>query len=175
MGDESESTFLAHHPSPFTHHQPMLHHTLGFIGGGNMARSLVGGLIARGLPPTQVIVSDPVAAQRDSLVAQLKVRATDDNMEVARAADVIVLAVKPQELRNVAVALAPALRERKPLIISVAAGIRTGVLQRWLGGIPVVRSMPNRPALNGCGVTGLFATTDVAQDNRNLAESILSA
>jgi pyrroline-5-carboxylate reductase len=153
----------------------MLQHTLGFIGGGNMARSLVGGLIARGLAPTQVIVSDPIAAQRESLVSQLKVRATDDNLEVARVADVIVLAVKPQALRNVAVALAPALSERKPLVISVAAGIRASDLQRWLGGIPVVRSMPNTPALYGCGVTGLFATNDVAQDNRELAESILSA
>jgi pyrroline-5-carboxylate reductase len=153
----------------------MLQHTLGFIGGGNMARSLVGGLIARGLAPSQVIVSDPVAAQRESLASQLKVRATDDNLEVARVADVIVLAVKPQALRNVAVALAPALRERKPLVISVAAGIRASDLQRWLGGIPVVRSMPNTPALKGCGVTGLFATADVPQDNRNLAESILSA
>lgn len=153
----------------------MFHHTLGFIGGGNMARSLIGGLIARGLKPAQVIVSDPIAAQRESLVAQLAVRATADNLEVARTADVIVLAVKPQELRAVATVMASAVRERKPLLISVAAGIRANDLQRWLGGMPVVRSMPNRPALNGCGVTGLFATHDVSQDNRNLAESILSA
>jgi len=153
----------------------MLQHTLGFVGGGNMARSLIGGLIARGLSAGQIIVSDPVAAQRDSLTSQLGVRATADNLEVARAADVIVLAVKPQELRTVANTLAAALRQRSPLVISVAAGIRASDLQRWLNGIPVVRSMPNRPALNGCGVTGLFATSDVSPTGRELAEKILGA
>jgi len=153
----------------------MLTQTLGFVGGGNMARSLIGGLIARGLPATQIIVSDPIDAQRDSLTLQLGVRATADNLAVARTADVIVLAVKPQELHTVATAMAAAVRERKPLVISVAAGIRASDLQRWLGGIPVVRSMPNRPALNGCGVTGLFATSDVSPSGRELAETILGA
>jgi pyrroline-5-carboxylate reductase len=153
----------------------MLLHTLGFIGGGNMARSLVGGLIARGLAPTQIIVSDPLPAQRDSLASQLGVRTTGDNLDVAREAQVIILAVKPQELRNVSTALASAMHERAPLIVSVAAGIRASDLQRWLGGLPVVRAMPNRPALNGCGVTGLFATSDVSAVNRELAATILGA
>ncbi len=153
----------------------MFQESLGFIGGGNMARSLVGGLLARGLPPRQVIVSDPIASQRDALSAQLGVRVTEDNAVAARAVQVLILAVKPQELRGVATQLAPAISNSRPLVVSVAAGIRAEDLKRWLGGIPVVRAMPNRPALNGCGVTGLFATSDVAQAGKQLAESILGA
>jgi pyrroline-5-carboxylate reductase len=152
----------------------MLKETLGFIGGGNMARSLIGGLIARGLPAQQVIVSDPVASQRETLTAQLHVRTSDDNLATARAAQVLVLAVKPQDLRSVATQIAPALQHR-PLVVSIAAGIRTTDLQRWLGGLPVVRCMPNTPALNGCGVTGLFATADVTAAGRALAVQILGA
>lgn len=149
--------------------------TLGFIGGGNLARALIGGLIARGVPAKQVIVSDPVAAQRDALVAQFKVRVTADNAEAARDSQVLILAVKPQELKNVAKQLAPVVTHSKPLVISVAAGIRAADLQRWLNDFPVVRCMPNRPALNGCGVSGLFATAQVPQAQRQLAEQILSA
>jgi pyrroline-5-carboxylate reductase len=152
----------------------MLKETLGFIGGGNMARSLIGGLVARGLAATQVIVADPSAQQRAGLKAQLGVQVTEDNAAAARAAQVLILAVKPQDLRTVATQLAPAVQHR-PLIISVAAGIRAADLQRWLGGLPVVRCMPNRPALNGCGVTGLFATADVAAAGRTLAAQILGA
>jgi pyrroline-5-carboxylate reductase len=83
--------------------------------------------------------------------------------------------VKPQELRAVAAQLAPLIEGHRPLVISVAAGIRATDLQRWLGGIPVVRAMPNTPALNGCGVTGLYATSDVPQGGRKLAETILGA
>jgi pyrroline-5-carboxylate reductase len=139
-----------------------------------MARSLIGGLIDRGLPAQQVMVADPIASQRDALTSQLHVRTTDDNAAAARAAQVVVLAVKPQGLRKVALDLAAALAHR-PLVISVAAGIRTTDLQRWLGGMPVVRCMPNTPALNGCGVTGLFATPDVPAAGRALAEQILGA
>jgi pyrroline-5-carboxylate reductase len=152
----------------------MLTQTLGFIGGGNMARSLIGGLIARGLKPEQIIVSDPAASQRDALSAQFGVRATDDNSFAARAAQVVVLAVKPQELRSVATQLAPSLVHR-PTIISVAAGIRAAVLSQWLGNMPVIRCMPNRPALNGAGVTGLFATSDVDSSAKSLAAEILGA
>ncbi len=153
----------------------MLQETLGFIGGGNMARSLIGGLIARGLPASQVMVSDPMATQREALAAHLHVRTTHDNAVAARTAQVLILAVKPQDLRIVATQLAPTIAPHRPLVISVAAGIRATDLQRWLGGIPVVRCMPNRPALNGCGVTGLFATPDVPTSGRTLAAEILGA
>jgi len=152
----------------------MFQETLGFIGGGNMARSLVGGLLARGLPARQVIVSDPVTMQRELLTTQLGVRVTDDNAIVARAAGVLLFAVKPQQLALVAKQLVPAITHR-PLVISIAAGIRTADLQRWLGGLPVVRAMPNSPALKGCGVTGLYATEAVSQAGKKLAETILGA
>ncbi len=148
--------------------------TLAFIGGGNMARSLIGGLIAQGLPTRQIIVSDPMEAQRQLLATQYGVRVTDSNAEAAVAAQIIVLAVKPQELRGVAQALASTL-SHQPLIISVAAGIRASDLQTWLGGLPVVRTMPNRPALNGCGVTGLYASTQVPAAQRELASRIMGA
>jgi pyrroline-5-carboxylate reductase len=152
----------------------MFKDTLGFIGGGNMARSLIGGLLARGLSASQVTVADPAASQRESLAAQLHVKTTDSN-ETASAAQVLILAVKPQSLRAVALGIAPCIQQHRPLIISVAAGIRASDLQRWLGGFPVVRCMPNTPALNGCGVTGLFATSDVSAAGRTLAAEILGA
>ena len=149
-------------------------HTLCFIGGGNMARSLIGGMIARGRDPRRVVVADPIAAQLESLQQQFGVRGTTSNAEAVAGADVIVLAVKPQEMRSVVTSLAPALTQR-PLLISVAAGIRASDIQRWSGGIPVVRCMPNRPALEGCGMTGLFATGDVSSEHRRLAADLLSA
>jgi pyrroline-5-carboxylate reductase len=152
----------------------MLTQTLGFIGGGNMARSLIGGLLARGLNANQIIVADPIDSQRESLVKQFGVRVTGDNAQVAAAAQIIVLAVKPQELRRVATGLAPTVVNHKPLVISVAAGIRASDLQNWLG-LPVVRTMPNRPALNGCGVTGMYASNEVLPAQRDLAGTIMNA
>ena len=148
--------------------------TLCFIGGGNMARSLIGGLIARGKDPAQLMVADPVESQLQSLRQQFGVLTSSSNQEIVTAADVVILAVKPQEMRNVIVALVPYLTHR-PLIISVAAGIRASDIQRWAGGLPVVRCMPNRPALQGCGMTGLFATADVTVDRRRIAAEILGA
>ena len=152
-----------------------MNQTICFIGGGNMARSLVGGLIARGTDATRICVADPIAAQLDSLQQQFGIRVAANNEDAVRGAEVIVLAVKPQQMRSVATALAPALAARRPLIISVAAGIRAADLQHWCGGIPVVRCMPNRPALHGCGMTGLFATSDVSPENRQLAADLLGA
>lgn len=151
-----------------------MQHTLAFIGGGNMARSLIGGLLARGMDRARIHVADPVAAQLDSVAQQFGVQTTNDNLAAVRAADAVILAVKPQELHNVTSALRPALAHR-PLLLSVAAGITAADIQDWSGGLPVVRAMPNRPALQGCGMTGLFATADVAADGRALAEQILGA
>lgn len=148
--------------------------TISFIGGGNMARSLIGGLIARGRKASDIIVSDPAKSQLDSLEAAYGVRTTSDNAVAARAADVLILAVKPQELRSVVCGLREALRP-DTLLVSVAAGIRARDIERWSGGAAVVRCMPNRPALQGCGVSGLFATSKVSAENRATAEAILKA
>jgi pyrroline-5-carboxylate reductase len=148
---------------------------IGFIGGGNMARSLMGGLIARDHPADGVIVADPFAEARERVARDYGVRATDDNIAVASAANVLILAVKPQELRTVCQAVAKSVQAQAPLVISVAAGIPAGAISGWLGGVPVVRTMPNRPALYGCGVTALYAMAGVKPDARTLAEEIMSA
>jgi pyrroline-5-carboxylate reductase len=150
---------------------------LAFIGGGNMAKALIGGLLARGYPPDRITVSDLSSAQRAELQHDFPgVGVVDDNLAAARNGDTWVLAVKPQSMREVAIGLAPALTLRQPLVISVAAGIRVDSLARWLGGgAPVVRAMPNRPALQGVGVTGLFASATVGAAARTRAENILRA
>lgn len=139
-----------------------------------MGRSLIGGLIARGRSPSDLIVADPVPAQTQSLRSAYGVRIAADNDEAARLADVLILAVKPQELRKVTLGFRDSLRAGT-LIVSVAAGIRASDIERWSGGAPVVRCMPNRPALQGCGMTGLFAPPRVSAEHRALAEEILSA
>ena len=149
--------------------------TLAFIGGGNMARSLIGGLIARGRAGSDLIVSDPVPTQLDSLRSQYGVRVATNNAAAASEAEVVILAVKPQDLRSVTIGMREALETKRPLLISVAAGIRASDIERWAGGLPVVRCMPNRPALQGCGMTGLFATPLVSAQPRELAAEIVSA
>lgn len=149
---------------------------IGFIGGGNMARSLVGGLVADGVPPASLVVAEPDPARRAELAARFGVAVTGDNAEAAGSADVLVLAVKPQVLPGVAEGLAGVLAGRAPLVVSVAAGVRTDPLGQWLGGgVPVVRAMPNTPALLRCGASALFAGVGVDDAQRELAEAILRA
>lgn len=148
---------------------------IALVGGGNMARGLIGGLLGRGVPPAHILVAEPVAAARDTLAREFGVGVTDDNGAAAAGAQVVVLAVKPQQVAQVARALAPALAHR-PLVISVAAGIRAADLARWLGsGVPVVRAMPNRPALTGAGASGLYAGEGVGAAQRELAATVLEA
>lgn len=149
---------------------------IAFIGGGNMARSLVGGLIADGVPATRLEVAEPDAARRAALEQEFGVGVTADNAAAARSADVIVLAVKPQVMAGVARALAATLAQKPVLAISIAAGIRSADLARWLGGAaPVVRAMPNTPALLGCGATVLCAGPGARARHREQAEAILRA
>jgi pyrroline-5-carboxylate reductase len=149
---------------------------LAFIGGGNMAAALIGGLTKRGLPPARVVVADPSQNQLQRLVQDYGVTAAPDNAGAVKGAEVVVLAVKPQVARAVALALAPQMAETQPLLISIAAGIPHAALARWFGPeVPVVRTMPNRPALNGFGATGLFAPAGVGAAHRALAETIMGA
>lgn len=149
---------------------------LAFIGGGNMAAALIGGLIRRGHARARIAVAEPSDARRAELQAQFGVAAYADAATAAGDADVVVLAVKPQQMRAVAVDLAPRLRGAEVLAISVAAGIPHAALARWLGpSRPLVRTMPNRPALNGCGATGLYAPAEVGAAERARAEAIMSA
>jgi pyrroline-5-carboxylate reductase len=150
---------------------------IAFIGGGNMAAALISGLLKRGLRNTDCVVADPSAEQRLRLTREFGIAATEDNGFAVQDAEVVVLAVKPQQMRSVAQTLAPHLQAKRcPLLISVAAGIPHAALAQWVGPrIAIVRAMPNRPALNGFGATGLYAPADVAQAQRVLAQSIMGA
>ena len=149
---------------------------IAFIGGGNMARSLIGGMIRNGASAQNLIVAEPNAALRNALAHEFHVAVHAGNEEAASNADVLVLAVKPQVIKTVCTGLRAVAQSRKPLVISIAAGIRIDQLQRWLGdGIPIVRCMPNTPALIGAGATGLCANAHAGATQRDFAKSILSA
>jgi pyrroline-5-carboxylate reductase len=149
---------------------------LAFIGGGNMAAALIGGLIRQGVPSGRIVVADPSTEQLERLVRTYGVLRAADNASAAAGAEAVILAVKPQQMRPVSLALKPHVESAKPVIISVAAGIPHAALSRWFGGhIAIVRTMPNRPALSGFGATGLYAPPSVGAAGRALAESIMAA
>ncbi len=149
--------------------------TITFIGGGNMARSLVGGLLARGADANRITVAGPSAARLEPLQRQFGVCVSTSNSAAVRDAEVVVLAVKPQQMRTVTEELSAVVATSRPLLVSVAAGIRAADIQRWCGGLPVIRCMPNRPALQGCGMTGLYATANASAAQRQVAFDLMSA
>lgn len=145
-----------------------------FIGGGNMAAALIGGLIDKGHKAAGISVVEIQAEARGRLAARFGVACVDSVAAAAPLGEVVVLAVKPQQMRAAAKGLGPLLG--RELVITIAAGIRLTDLSRWLGGYPtLVRCMPNTPALIGAGITGLYALSGVGADQRALAESILGA
>lgn len=150
----------------------VLNCNISFIGGGNMAQALIGGLIARGLPPTRITVSDPVEKVRFFL-EEKDVHVTDDNTAAIRDADIVVFAVKPQVLANVLKPL-NGLFDGK-LVISIVAGAEVATISELLGTERIVRVMPNTPALVQTGAHGLFATEAVDQKDRELASQVLAA
>jgi pyrroline-5-carboxylate reductase len=155
----------------------MSSYKVGFIGGGNMARALAGGLISSGYRPENLMLAEPSAERRDVLSADLaNVLVDQDNSTVADLADCLVLAVKPQLMREVCLGLADTVQARRPLIISVAAGTHSNDIDSWLGGgLAVVRVMPNQPALLLKGASGLFANEITSSEERDRATEILSA
>lgn len=154
----------------------MTDYSIAFIGGGNMARSLIGGLIADGVDPRRIRVSDVDAGQLARLREQYHVATFTSNVDAVRDADVILLAVKPQVARGVLIELGSVLEKSQPLVISIVAGLREADLQRWLGyEAAIVRTMPNTPALVQCGATALHANATVSEAQRTVAESILRA
>ncbi|HET6546414.1 MAG TPA: pyrroline-5-carboxylate reductase [Rhodanobacteraceae bacterium] len=147
-----------------------------FIGGGNMARSLIGALLRGAASPDAIAVAEPDAALREALERDFGVAVHAGNSDAARDAGTIVLAVKPQVMQTVCTGLAPIVADRLPLVISIAAGIRLDQLQHWLGTeLPMVRAMPNTPALIGAGISGLIANAKADADQRARAEAILAA
>ncbi|MCD9028208.1 pyrroline-5-carboxylate reductase [Luteimonas sp. BDR2-5] len=150
--------------------------TVAFIGGGNMARSLIGGLVARGADPATIRVADPNADTRDALIRDFGVQAFDSADAAVADATMWVLATKPQVLREVCTRLAGTAQAQRPLVLSIAAGITSAQLDRWLGGgVALVRTMPNTPALLGAGVTGLFANARVDAAGRERAQALLAS
>jgi len=150
--------------------------TIAFIGGGNMAASLIAGLVADGHDPQRLVVSDPDRDKLDRLAARFGVRTASENGEAARDAKVVLLCVKPQMAHSVCHALASMLPQPTPLIISIMAGIREDSIRQWLGGAPaLVRTMPNTPAMIQAGAIVLHASPEVTAAQRNLAETIMRA
>lgn len=149
---------------------------IAFIGGGNMARSLIAGLLRQGIPGTAIRVADPVAAIRDGLAADFGVQVFEQAHDAVQGATTWLLAVKPQMVRTICGELAPIARTQSPLVVSIAAGITAAQLERWLGGeYAVVRAMPNTPALLGAGVTGLYANARVDAQQREQATHLLAS
>ena len=148
---------------------------LAFIGGGNMAKSLIGGLIDKGFSSSCISVSDPVEKNLDQLNRKFGIATTSDNSIAAKDVDLIVLCVKPQILESVCKELQASLNQTPPAI-SIAAGIPLSLLMDWLGeDTPIIRCMPNTPALVQSGAAGMFANQKVDKKLRNLAEEIFDA
>jgi len=149
---------------------------IAFIGGGNMARSLIGGLVSAGTPSRTISVSEPQPELRNNLQEDFGINVHSDNISAATGARVIVLAVKPQVLQEVVVPLGRLVTKQQPLLVSVAAGVTAPSIERWVGGQPaLVRVMPNTPALVGAGISTLYANENVDKNQRRLAETIMSA
>jgi len=147
---------------------------IAFLGGGNMANAVIGGLIAKGTPPSAIAVVEVSPAAREKLGAKYPVHVSTAPDAGVQRADTLVLAVKPQDMRAALASLGVSVQQK--LVISIAAGIRFSALSRWLGGHRrIVRCMPNTPALVGAGITGLYAPAEVSPEDRKTAATILGA
>ena len=148
---------------------------LAFIGGGNMARAIIGGLLAKAaIKSEEVLVVEPDSSARLRLLAEYGVKAIEAPGPDLAHAHAVILAVKPQSMREAAEQLAGVVQD--PLFITIAAGIRIADLSRWLGGrTRIVRSMPNTPALVHAGITGLHAPDGMSDNDRSLAEQLMGA
>jgi pyrroline-5-carboxylate reductase len=160
---------------------PLLQSTLtaaaiAFIGGGNMSRSLIGGLLRGGADAGTIHVAEPDPGVGRQLEADFGVRVFAEGAAAATGAGIVVLSVKPQVMRSVCESIAPSLDKDHVLVVSVAAGVRIEQIDAWLGGgFPIVRCMPNTPALIGAGATGMHANSRAGAAQRAQAESILSS
>jgi pyrroline-5-carboxylate reductase len=150
--------------------------TAGFIGGGNMGSALVRGLIQHGADAARLVVSDAAQSIRQTLATELGVRVSANNLEAIEGAQIVIVAVKPQDMARTLSPLRDVLQAAGAVVLSVAAGIRVDDLRSWCGsGVPIVRAMPNRPALSGHGATGLFAPAGTSQAARDLAAAVMGA
>jgi len=150
--------------------------SIAIIGCGNMGRSLIGGLVAGGHPAERLRGADPDAAQRERVRGSFHIQVVADNPAAIAGAEVVILAVKPQAMKATVSGAAMALRGQRPLIISIAAGIRLAAIERWIGAeLPIVRAMPNTPALVGAGAAALCANARVDAGQKQLATAVLES
>lgn len=152
--------------------EPAATHAIAFIGGGNMASAVIGGLMREGLSAAQIEVVEPAAQARATLQAQFGINAQERATPALGRAGLIVWAVKPQTFKEAASQVRP--HAGYALHLSVAAGIRSDSIAQWLGTQRVVRSMPNTPALIGKGITALYARSGVSGDDRRQVERVIS-
>jgi len=154
----------------------MANPSLAFLGGGNMATSLIGGLISEGMSPHEIIVFDISAEKRCDLQSRFGIQVAESNGAAVDGTKTVVLAVKPQVLKNVCLEVATLVQQQKPLVISIAAGVPSAALNTWFGAnIPTVRCMPNTPALIKAGASAMYATDTVSGAQREQAEQLLRA
>ena len=152
----------------------MKNSSVTFIGCGNMGRSLIGGLIANGLSVNSITGTDLNAKQRQATASQYNIEVLEDNQQAIKDADVVVLAVKPQSMQDALESIKAPLSLEKPLLISIAAGIKLSDLGKWAGkDLAIVRAMPNTPALIQAGATALCANKYTSNTQRDLAETIM--
>ncbi|MBM37922.1 MAG: pyrroline-5-carboxylate reductase [Woeseia sp.] len=149
---------------------------IAFIGGGNMAHALISGMLSADFKASSILVSEPISEARNSLIKKFpETLITDNNEEVVNQADYLLLAVKPQILPKVCKSLKNTVQIKKPLIISIAAGVLCDDINSWLGGnLSVVRVMPNQPALLRLGVSGMFANENTSLQEQTIAKNIIS-
>lgn len=150
--------------------------TISFIGAGNMATAIIGGMLANGFTASNIWVSAPDDDHLQTIRQRFGVSVTTDNRYCAEQGDMVVLAVKPQVMRDVCESIAPVVQNTRPLVVSIAAGLETPTLDGWLaGGLPLVRVMPNTPSLVGKGAAGLYANEAVNAAQKKTVESVFSS
>ena len=154
-----------------------MNQTIGFIGGGNMATSLIGGLITnKTVSAQQILLFEPNADKAQQLNADFGIHIAQDNQHLVETSDVVIIAVKPQVLKTVLSPLATAFQQKKPLIISVVAGITVASIEQWLSDhYAVVRVMPNTPSLVGAGASGLYSNANVTSTQRDFTSELMKA
>lgn len=149
---------------------------ISFVGAGNMASAITGGMISYGIPADSIRAADPFPQSRENMAAQFGIQTFANNHDALQSADVVVLAVKPQQMQAVCGEIRDTLVQQQPLVISIAAGISCQALENWLDdGLSIVRCMPNTPALVQKGASALFANANVSPAQKQLAEQLLEA
>jgi len=150
--------------------------TISFIGAGNMASAIIGGMLDSGFQAGDIWVSAPDDNHLQSLRKRFGISVTTDNRYCAEQADIVILAVKPQVMADVCRDIAPMVQNTRPLMVSIAAGLTSDTLDEWLGGgLPLVRVMPNTPSLVGKGAAGLFANNQVKDKQKKMVQSVFES